>query len=137
MQVLSIDYGRKKIGLAISDETKTIAAKLPVLKVKNKQEAIEGIIHILKSFPKVDKVVVGIPLGMDFKPTQMSVEIKNFIEKLKKHLDKKITVTFTNEIYSTKQAEFNKSKRFKKYKSDSESARIFLQEYLNHKNNKK
>lgn len=136
-QILAIDYGTKKVGLAISDETKTIAGKLPLLRVNDDSEAIEGIHHIIRSFDPVDKVLVGLPLGRDLKPTQMSIIIKEFSTKLQSVLGDKINIVFTNETYSTNQAERGKSRNFKKDKSDSEAARIFLQEYLDHMNLKK
>lgn len=132
--IIAIDYGTKNIGLAISDETNVLAGHLPHLIVKNKKEAIEGLTQIINSFPMVDEVVFGLPLGIDFKPTKMSNEIKKFVEELKPHINKELTIAFTNEVLSSKQAEKGRSKKFKKQKSHSEAARIFLQEYLDHRN---
>jgi putative Holliday junction resolvase len=131
-KILAIDYGRKKIGLAVSDETNTIAEKLPILKVKNQKEAVEGIEMILQNVGAVSKIVVGLPLGLEMKPTQMSHEVKDFVEKLKKRISQEISVVFTNEVLTSQYAEKGRSKKFKKEKSDSEAARIMLQEYLNH-----
>jgi RNase H-fold protein (predicted Holliday junction resolvase) len=64
----------------------------------------------------------------------MSRIVKKFAEKLKKKIDTEIKIAFTNEVLTSKQAEQGRSKKFKKEKSDSEAARIFLQEYLDHKN---
>ncbi len=133
-QILAIDYGKKKIGLAMSDETKQISGKLPLLRVNSDKEAVEGIMNIIESFGTIDKIILGLPLGRDLKPTQMSVIIKKFAEKLQKELGEKINIVFTNETYSTNLAERGKNKNFKKDKSDSEAARIFLQEYLDHMN---
>jgi putative Holliday junction resolvase len=133
--ILAIDYGTRKIGLALSDETNKFAGTLPVLKVKNDNEGIEGIQMILKNISPITQVVVGLPVGIDFKPTQMSNIVMAFAEKLKSSIDPKINITFTNEVLSTKQAEKGRSRKFKKEKSDSEAARIFLQEYLDHINN--
>jgi RNase H-fold protein (predicted Holliday junction resolvase) len=44
MKVLSIDYGAKKVGLAISDELAMVSAKLPVLRADSDEEKIEGLI---------------------------------------------------------------------------------------------
>lgn len=131
-RILAIDFGMKNIGLAISDELKIVAQRLPGLKVKSTTEALEGIELIVKSLADVEKIVMGLPLGPDFEPTPMSEKIKNFASKLVKLFDNKIQITFTNEVLSSKQAEAGKSRSFKKIKSHSESARIFLQEYLEH-----
>ena len=131
-QILAIDYGTRKIGFAISDETLTIASRLPVVFVKNESEIIESVQMYLGSYPIVDKVLIGLPLGIDLKPTQMSNQIKNFSGRLSKKLDKQVEIAFTNEVLSTSQAEKGKSRKFKKDIADSEAARIFLQEYLDH-----
>lgn len=133
-QILAIDYGARKIGIAVSDETGTIAGKLPQLFVKNDDEAVEGIVMILKNLPSVKEILLGLPLDKDMEPTAQSKKVQNFAEKLNKKIETKLNIVFTNETYSTEQAEKGKSKKFKKDKADSEAARIFLQEYLNHKN---
>jgi putative holliday junction resolvase len=132
LSILAVDYGKRKIGLAISDETNTIASKLPVLFVKIDTEIIEGILHLLKNLDTIDTILLGLPLGIDMKPTQMSLDIKTFAQKLKISIPVNINITFTNEVLSSKQAEKGRSRKFRNEKSDSEAARIFLQEYLDH-----
>lgn len=137
-QILAIDYGKKNIGLALSDETRQFASILPVLKIKYQKEAIEGLEQIIGSIGNIDQLVLGIPLGFNFKPTEMSKEIQEFAAKLKEQeFAKNLSIVFTNEIYSSQQAEKGKSKKFKQEKAHSEAARIFLQEYLDHINTKK
>lgn len=133
-RILAVDYGTAKLGFAISDETKTIAGKLPQFFIKNKDEAIEAILLVLKSNVDTEKVLFGLPIGIDYKPTQMSEEVKKFVEKLRPQVPDNVEISFTFEVLSTKQAEQGKKKRFKQEKSDSEAARIFLQEYLDHIN---
>lgn len=132
--ILAVDYGIRKIGLALSDETGIIASPLPVMLVRNNAEAVEGIKTITDSIPQIVEILLGIPLGPNLEPTEMSEKVKSFAKKLTKAFNHKINIAFTNESLSSKQAEQGRSRKFKKTKSDSEAARIFLQEYLDHKN---
>lgn len=133
-QILAIDYGERKIGLALSDETNTIAGRLPVLLVKNDDEAIEGIVQIARNTLGLTDILVGVPMGRDYQQTEMTKQVVAFAKKLLENVKQQINVITTNEVLTSKQAEQGRSKKFKKEKSDSEAARILLQEYLDHKN---
>jgi len=132
--ILAIDYGKRKIGLAISDETLTIAQRLPILVVKNDAEAIKKIVSILDSSKQIDNILIGLPLGLNLSPTQISKVVKEFTNKLRNKINEKISITFINEVLTSKKACIGKSRKFKKEKLDAEAARIMLQEYLDHMN---
>jgi len=128
MNILSIDYGTRNIGLALSDETEIVAAKLPHLKVRNQKELEDGILSIIKNI-NPGKILLGKP--QDGAITQA---IEGFAEFLRTSTN--LEVRFWNEDNSSKQAEKGRSKKFKKNKSHSEAARIILQEYLDSKQDK-
>ncbi len=139
-KVLGVDYGDKKIGLAISDELGMVTAKLPVLHIHKKEDKIDGIFSIVRELsPSV--ILFGIPYGSDGKETVQSIKIRKFIEEIDSKLTKKLKknkpiIKTWDESFSTKEAETGKSRKFKKEKADSEAARLFLQEYLNSVENK-
>ena len=127
--VLAIDYGRKRMGLAISDETETIAVAMPAIISKTPKQTFAELKDIFKKYG-IDKVVIGAPLGLEEKPTQMSEEVKKFSTDLLKHI--KTDVSFWNETFTSHIAKKNLKKDNRSGKLDSESARIILQEYLDY-----
>ncbi|MEO6728700.1 MAG: Holliday junction resolvase RuvX [Candidatus Dojkabacteria bacterium] len=131
MKILSIDYGTKRVGLAISDETLTFAHR--IAHIENFKDENELLIKLAKiiEFEQVDEVIIGLPLGVDEKDTEMSKKIQMFIQTLKTVI--KSSVKTVNETYTTRQAYSNLGRNRGKKSIDSESARILLQEYLDDK----
>lgn len=126
--IMSIDYGKKRIGIAISDELRIIAAPLEVI---NNTLGVEKKISEIAKKHNVEKIIIGLPFWD--KPSEIIEEIKVFAENLKKNLD--IEIEFVNEFYSTKIAQeklHSLNKKLKKYKNkiDSFAACVILQEYL-------
>ncbi len=126
--ILSIDYGKARIGLAISDELYLLAHPLKV--IKNTPNVLDELTEIIKNY-NIGKIVVGIPYWD--RPMEITEEIKSFTEKLKDKLN--IEVVLVNEFYSTKIAQQKLAsigKKLKKYKKklDTYAACIILQDYL-------
>lgn len=134
MKVLSVDYGKKKVGLAISDETGMVSAKLPVLRVNKERDKIDGLIFVINEMSP-EMVLFGIPSDRNGEDTDQTIEIREFISNFQDELNKKIKgnkiiIKTWDESYSSKNAEKGKKKKYKRENSDSEAARLFLQEYL-------
>ena len=127
--VIALDYGEKRAGLAISDETEVFAFAIEPIIVK-KNNLAEELIKKIEEL-HVDEILVGVPLGLDEKPTEMSKVIEKFAERLRKLTGKKVILW--NETLTSKFAQNTVSKKNRKKKLDSESARIILQEYLENK----
>jgi putative holliday junction resolvase len=133
-KVLAIDYGSRKIGLAISDELGMVTAKLPVLHIKRRQDAFDGLIYIIRE-TSPNLILVGIPYGQNGEETEQATIITGFIDELKSIISEidgigEIPFKYWDESFSTQTAEMGKTRKFKKEKSDSEAARVFLQEFL-------
>ncbi|MFH1543630.1 MAG: Holliday junction resolvase RuvX [Patescibacteria group bacterium] len=129
MKTMGIDYGDKRIGLAISDDTGFLASPIPTLKVNSLADAVSKIQRIIKN-QKIARVVLGLPLGPKREETQKSIQIRYFADALK--TTNGAEIDFWNEYYSTKSAQQNLAAGTKRKKRnlDSEAARIILQEYL-------
>lgn len=121
---LGVDYGRKKIGLALSEDS--LAEPYKVIRFKSKEEVIKKIGQVVK-LAQVGQVVMGISEG------KMGKESRQFGEKLEKRLG--VPVVFQDETLTTKEAESlsikagvkrTKRKSFR----DAYSAALILQEYL-------
>lgn len=64
MRVLAVDWGERRIGLAVSDPQEVIASGLPTLTVRGLEQAVEGVARVAGEVG-ADRVVVGMPLRMD------------------------------------------------------------------------
>jgi len=127
-RLLCIDYGEKRIGLAISDEMQIIATPLDVL--KNDGSLMENLKKLIDYY-HFEKIIIGIP---EFdRPTTSIEKVKEFGEKLKTNF--KIEVEYFNEAYTTVYAEYFlrsiKTNRKKiKEKIDKYAACKILSDYL-------
>ncbi len=128
MKILAIDYGTKRVGLALSDETQIFAHRIePIKNFKTEKELLIKLAKLI-DFEQVGEVVLGIPLGVDEKETEMSKKITSFAQELRMII--KSDVKTVNETYTTRSAYSNLEKNKTIKSIDSESARILLQEYL-------
>ncbi len=131
-RILAIDYGQKRVGLAVTDPLKLIASSLTTVHSKD-------IIEYLKNYFKkedVETIVIGMPLQMNGKPSESVKFINPFINKLKKEFPN-IPVKQADERFTSKMARqaiiasgVKKKKRQDKSLIDAVSATIILQSYL-------
>jgi putative Holliday junction resolvase len=75
MRLLGIDYGLKRIGLAVSD--KELVLPFKTLKVKDRGQAL-GEIAVICQEEGVDKIVLGLPLRLDGRLSKMARRVKKF-----------------------------------------------------------
>ena len=122
MKVLGIDYGKKRIGLAVSDESFTLARELDILAPK---EFWKQINHLIKNH-QITKIILGWPLNMSGGKTEKTEEVKMFKEKLEKVTGLKVEVI--DERLTSQMAE---NLPGGKSQTDSLAAQIILQNYLN------
>jgi putative Holliday junction resolvase len=122
MKILGIDYGEKRIGLAISDEGLMLARELSILSPKEFWDTIESLL----ATEEIATIVLGWPLGLSGNETKKTEEVNNFKLKLEQKL--KIPVVLVDERLSSVMAG-NLSGSHKNI--DSLAAQIILQNYLN------
>lgn len=127
-KVLALDYGLKKVGLAISDETKLVALPFLVLKNKGAKKLAEEIREICQK-NKVGKIVLGIPKTMTSQEGKQAQRVKKFAKILKKKVG--LPIIFEDERLTSKLAQrfLERDKKSKK-KEDKIAAQIVLQNYL-------
>jgi len=131
MKILSIDYGTKRVGLALSDETQTFAHRIePIVNFKDEKELLIKLAKLIE-FEQAAEIIIGLPLGVDEKDTEMSKKIQDFVQILRTIV--KSNVKTVNETYTTRSAYSNLGINKSIKSIDSESARILLQEYLDDK----
>lgn len=131
-RILAIDYGLKRIGLALSDALRIVAT--PIKTIDNTPNAISEIMQIIQA-EDVNLILCGIPYRNDDKNDEWIAKIKNFANKLAKQSG--LELVFVDEFMTSKKAVQimvnngkKKSKRSEKGAIDKVAAAIILQDYL-------
>ncbi|KMQ60394.1 Holliday junction resolvase [Chryseobacterium sp. BLS98] len=131
-QILAIDYGKARCGIAATDDMQIIASALDTVETRFLMEFLR------KYFTenKVDDVVVGLPTDLKGNISEMETDILKFIEEFQKEFSG-ITVHRLDERFTSKMASFfisqsgkSKKKRQEKGLIDKVSATIILQNFL-------
>ena len=130
---LGVDYGKKRIGLALSDIMGILAQPFDVIDSKGLKNNIDNILKIVKE-KEISCVVVGKPVNMNASEGEMTKFVMEFVEELKKLTD--IKVEMIDERLTTAQAErvlieeANISREKRKGIKDKLAATFILQTYL-------
>ncbi|MFM8534564.1 MAG: Holliday junction resolvase RuvX [Acidimicrobiia bacterium] len=138
MRVLGIDYGARRIGLALSDATATLASPWRLVQ-RTPSEAetlrvmIRDITALVADDDGLEAVVVGWPRRLDGSPTDQTPIVQAFATALKSRLD--IPVILQDERLSSHEAESRLARREtdwrkRKAKLDAAAAAVILQDYL-------
>jgi len=125
MKYLGIDYGRKHIGLALTDEEGRMAFPFKTLKVRGRKQLFDELEKIVE-YEGVRKVAVGLPLTMRGEKGRTSTEVQKFICELEESLN--VPVDFVDERLSS--AEARKSGNGKKEDEHAVAAQKILDVYL-------
>src|ERR1700680_1866976 len=102
LRVLAIDYGRRRFGLAISDELRVTARPLETLERKNRREDMRRLREIVRR-EGVGRVIVGHPLHLDGGASEMGEEAAHFAARIAKEL--KVEVELVDERLTSWEAE--------------------------------
>jgi len=135
LRVLGIDYGDRKIGLAMSDKLGLTAQAFESYRLKSKKEDEEYFKNLVSKF-EISEVVVGLPLRMDGSLGTRAKKTQEFAHWLENVLS--LPVAFWDERLTTQQANkillhHKRKAKFKKDLEDQISAVIILSTYLERK----
>lgn len=138
MRVLGIDYGEKRIGLAVSDRLLLTSQALGQYNIKNKKED-KRYFKALVSRYEINEIVIGLPLMMDGSAGTQAEKTKEFAAWMESAL--KLPVILWDERLTTKQAvqilrHQKLNTRKQKGLKDQVSAAIILSSYLESKREK-
>src|SRR5687768_6270577 len=126
-RILAIDYGTKRIGLAITDEDANYSLKLPLIHAESLESDAQKILKLVIQ-NSIGRIVIGYPLSAEFGKTKMAELIDEFIAILEEN-NPNLKIIRWNETLTSQAAKVNL--RNTKIKNlDSEAARIILQEFL-------
>lgn len=125
MRYLGIDYGDKRIGVALSDKQGILA--FPLATVENGKNAINQIKKICNE-QEAEKIIIGLPLSFAMKETEQTEKVRLFAKKLNKEIN--LPIEFENEILTSKMAG---KEGVSRQKIDESSAALILQSWIDKK----
>lgn len=140
MRILGLDYGEKTVGVAMCDETETIATGIEIIR-RDKEESIKKTVARLKELIteyNVQKIVLGYPKNLDGSEGFRCEKTIEFKERLHRNF-KKMDIDLFDERYSTVSVtkvfqEARMKKAEQKDVVDKMAAVLILQNYLDTKN---
>ena len=139
MRYLGIDYGAKRVGLALSDEEGRMA--FPYKIIKNDLELVDNI-HNICGKEEVSAIVLGESHDLSGQPNKIMGSIEEFKRNIEGELDLPIyfekefmTSMFARGNLGKKENDARKTKKEQSVKIDDRAAALILQRYLDRKNN--
>ncbi|MFH1715217.1 MAG: Holliday junction resolvase RuvX [Elusimicrobiota bacterium] len=131
-RILGIDYGRARIGVAVSDETALISKAVGIIKNEGSKKSAAKIGQLIEEY-EVSKVVVGLSKKSDGMLGEIGVEALEFGKYLGVRFN--IPIDFIDEAMTTKNAESimiesRSSRKSRKQRIDTVAACLILQDYL-------
>lgn len=141
MRVLGIDYGARRIGLALSDATATLASpwrmlQRPPSEAETMRVLIAEIAVLQREDDGLEAVVVGWPRRLDGSPTDLTPIVETFAQSLQARID--VPVVLQDERLSSTEAESRLARRERDWRKrkqqlDAAAAAVILQDYLDNR----
>ena len=137
-RVLALDYGERRIGVAISDPTATIAQPLPTLTRRAGKRAPVAKIADIAAQNEVAEIVIGLPLTLAGDDSDWTRSVRDFAGKLEQRtglpvhlMDERLTSVMAER--AVRSLALKKSQREQKERVDAAAAMILLQAFLDRK----
>tara|TARA_B100001057_G_C22203741_1_gene701814 strand:+ start:87 stop:497 length:411 start_codon:yes stop_codon:yes gene_type:complete len=132
MNVLGIDYGLKNVGFAIGEQITNNCSTYFSKKFKNRKELIEEIKNLITEWD-IKTIVIGLPFNLDNSESEMSLEIRNFSQKLEKDIN--IKINFVDEKLTTYEArqimkDLNKNEKEIRKNNHGLAAKLIVDSFL-------
>ena len=135
---MGLDIGQRRVGVAVSDATRTLARPLTVLSRPSSDEEAVALVAIeierlAAEDDGIESIVVGLPRRLDGSPNELTQTVQAFADAL--HARTTLPVALQDERLSSREAESRlaireKDWRVRKQKLDAAAAAIILQDYL-------
>jgi len=137
MRVLGVDVGERRVGVAISDRSRTLARPLTTLTVERAGDAVDRVADMITRLrgedDGLDMVVVGLPVQLDGSQSAATARAVAFIDALRARVP--VVILTEDERLTSREAESRlavreRDWRKRKEKLDAAAAAIILQDYL-------
>jgi putative Holliday junction resolvase len=134
MRILGIDYGDRRIGVAVSDPLMITTKGLDTISYTTEDDIISKFIKIIDEY-KIEKIIIGNPIKLNGQEDIQSEKVKLFANTLKNALKNSIEIILWDERLTSQEAHKFMIHASKKIKTEKKlinelSARIILQSYL-------
>jgi putative Holliday junction resolvase len=136
-RILAVDVGARRVGLAISDASRTLARPLETIAVTSEANAVDRVARRIAELDGEDEgiaaVVVGMPSSLDGTPTPQTAQVLAFITLLRTRTA--VPIATEDERLTSREAESRLARREKDWRKrkaqiDAVAASVFLQDYL-------
>ncbi|WP_018123207.1 Holliday junction resolvase RuvX [Desulfovibrio oxyclinae] len=132
MRVLAIDFGLKRVGLALSDPTGLLASPYKTIERTTRDALFDELLEIIQK-ESVETVVVGLPLSLDGEDTLTTRQARNFADSLSRRIEQPIHLV--DERLSSAEAEqelrsAGLKRKKKKMALDQQAATVILRTWL-------
>ena len=142
VRLLGLDFGNKRVGLAVSDASGTLARPLRTI---TSTGSVDGLIKVLVNEIRglqtdtdgLGGIVVGLPRHLDGSASELTVRVRAFADRLRSEVD--LPLTFQDARLSSREAEgrlalFERDWRRRKKSIDAAAAAVTLQDHLDQLN---
>lgn len=131
-RIVGLDYGERRLGVAVSDPLGTIALPLRTLTVENEADAVRQVAEVCRE-READTLVVGLPVSLDGTENVMAEKVRAFVARLEDALnvpielwDERLSTSFAERVL----LEADMSRKKRKGRRDRIAAQVILQGYL-------
>lgn len=137
MRLLGVDFGIKRVGLAVTDSLGLLAHPYATLARTTRDKLFAELVEIIAR-EKIQVVVLGLPLGLDGQETESTRQVRNFANSLARRVE--VPIHFQNEALSSQTAEnqlrlIGRRGSKKLAALDQQAAVIILTDYLEQRKN--
>jgi putative Holliday junction resolvase len=123
MNLLGIDYGKKRIGLAWVDTAMNVVLPYGVIEIERRTRSKEQLIDLIKK-ERIEKVIIGLPVGLDGKENEHTKSVRAFVDELRKIID--TSMELVDERFTSAEADRIGGDA----RRDEKAAMLLLQAYI-------
>jgi len=131
-RTLGVDYGERRVGLAVSDELGMLALPLDILPVQSSKQVIRDVLRLCQE-KQVSVIVVGLPLNMNGSRGPAVEAVERFVQELRRQGDLPVEVwdeRMSSRLVERMLIDADVSRSRRKGLVDKLAAQVILQSYL-------
>ena len=131
-RILAVDWGERRIGLAVSDDLGVLATGLPTLEIRGEAEAVARVADTIRTV-EADSVVVGLPLTLKGERGEAARAVERFAEALRRATPVEVSLydeRLTSALAERRMRERGERSRGNKTKVDQGAAIALLEGWL-------
>ncbi len=131
-RILAVDWGERRIGLAVSDALGVLATGLPTLEIRGEAEAVARVADTIRTV-EADSVVVGLPLTLKGERGEAAIAAERFAAKLREATDVEVALhdeRLTSALAARRIRERGEKTRGRKGRVDQGAAVVLLEGWL-------